>query len=309
MNRYARQLRAHRGENAPLQAAWTAEKWPAAAEIIRYTEAGWSDSDFTAFTAMLREQYLPLITGDQGAGKNGNWTLSMIDGALGIAVVTDDHDLFDATLARWNHWVPAYFYNFAQDGSIPVLLPEGPTDWYGQTYFNAQTSGVTQETCRDLHHAQLGLAATFNAAETAFIQGVDLYTASAPRLTTSLEYMARLLAGTRDPSAQAKNKKQPVPAAPAPIPEGFPGLCGGQFYTPALKATMERAYNAYAVRMHIPLPYTEQHLINDVRPYAQPVDLHDMMWETLTYGTLIPAEDTGAMPVTDDLLGTAPHLP
>jgi len=121
--------------------------------------------------------------------------------------------------------------------------------------------------------------------------------------------MAKMLAGTRDPSPPTKNQKKPVPAAQVSIPEGFPGLCDGQLYTPVLKATMERAYNAYAVRMHIPLPNTERHLINDVRPYAQPLDLHDIMWETLTYGTLIPAENTGTPPAVDDLLGTAPHLP
>jgi len=309
MNRYARALRGHRGDNAALQAAWAAEKWPAAAEIIRYSDAGWSDSDFAAFTAMLRSHYLPLISGDQGAGKNGSWTLSMIDGALGIAVVSDDHDLFETTLQRWKHWVPAYFYNFDLDGALPILLPEGPADWNGQTYFDAQTSGVTQETCLDTGAAQLGFAATFNAAETAFVQGVDLYTPMAARLTTSLEYTAKLLAGTRDSSPSASRLKKPAPAVPAPIPEGFPGLCDGQHYSPVLKATMERAYNAYGVRQRLALPNTQRHLIDDVRPYAPPLDLHNIMWETLTNGALIPADNSDASPAADDLKATPPHLP
>jgi len=316
MNHYARTLRAHGGENAPLQAAWAAEKWPAAAEIIRYSDAGWDDQDFAAFTSMLRRQYLPLITGDHGAGKNGDWTLSMIDGALGIAVVTDDHDLFDATLARWNRWVPAYFYNFALDGTQPVMLPEGPADWNGQTHFGAQTSGVTQETCRDLQHAQLGLAATFNAAETAYMQGVDLYTPMTLRLTTSLEYMSRLLAGVRQTSlkpvpSQSKVAKTAEPNPQSAIPAGFPGLCDTRFYRPVLQATMERAYNAYGIRQHVALPDTRQHLQNDVRPYALPNDndRHNVIWETLTHGTLSPAENSGIVPPADALTATPPHLP
>jgi hypothetical protein len=314
MNHYARTLRAHRGDNAPLQAAWAAEKWPAAAEIMRYSDAGWDDQDFAAFAAMLRQQYLPLITGDHGAGKNGNWTLSMIDGALGIAVVTDDHDLFDASLARWNRWVPAYFYNFALDGAQPVLLPEGPADWNGQTHFDAQTSGVTQETCRDLHHAQLGLAATFNAAETAYLQGVDLYTPMTARLTTSLEYTSRLLAGVRQTElkpapAQSENDEVADLVPQTVLPEGFAGLCDGQHYRPILKATMERAYNAYSMRQHVALPYTQQHLQHDVRPFAPPDDQHNVMWETLTHGTLIHAASTGTMSPAGELSGTRPHLP
>ena len=41
--------------------------------------------------------------------------------------------------------------------------------------FNASVSGICQETCRDLGHTQLGIAGMINGAETAFIQGVDLY--------------------------------------------------------------------------------------------------------------------------------------
>jgi len=284
MNHYAHGLRAHVGSNAPLQAAWSAEKWPAAAEIMRYTYADWSDADFAAFTKMLREQYLPLLTSGAEAGKNGNWALSMIDATLGIAVVSDDHTLFDQTLARWQRWVPAYYYSYELDGPHPVMLPEGPTDWNGQTQFDAHTSGVTQETCRDTGHVQMALAATFNAAETAYIQGEDLYTPSAVRLTVALEYLARMLEGTRNQSLKVHHA----------IPPGFPGLCDGHTYTPVLSATMERAYNAYAIRLGIALPHTRAHLEDDVRPYAPPNDRHDIIWETLTHGALLDSDLDGS---------------
>ncbi len=34
---------------------------------------------------------------------------------------------------------------------------------------------VAQETCRDMGHTQLGVAGMFDAAETAWLQGVNLY--------------------------------------------------------------------------------------------------------------------------------------
>ncbi len=289
MNRYARVLRSHTGSNAALQAAWGAEKWPAAAEIMRYTYADWSDKDFAAFTKMLREKYLPLLTNGAEAGKNGSWALSMIDGTLGIAVVSDDHALFDQTVARWQRWVPAYFYNFELDGPHPVMLPEGPADWNGQTHFDAHTSGVTQESCSDTQHVQIALAATINAAETAYIQGVDLYTPAAIRLTGSLEYLARMLQGVHN-NALSDNPKH---KAQVPIPPGFPGLCDGHAYTPVLTGTMERAYNAYAIRLGIALPHTRAHLLEDVRPYAQPNDGHNILWETLTHGALLDSAPDG----------------
>jgi hypothetical protein len=46
----------------------------------------------------------------------------------------------------------------------------------------SQVNGVSQETCRDFGHLSYGLASTFNVAETALIQGVDLYTPNADRL-------------------------------------------------------------------------------------------------------------------------------
>ncbi|WP_169741299.1 carbohydrate-binding protein [Andreprevotia chitinilytica] len=276
MNRWARDLtKGHTNSNAPLQSAWAAENWPAAAEIIRYTYSGWSSADIQTFQRMLNDQYLPYISGNNlYTGKNGNWSLSMADAMLGIAVFNNDRTTYNAAIAAWKQWVPGYIYNASLDGGKPVTFSGGPGSWNGQTVFNASTSGVSQETCRDTQHVALGMAALFNGAETAYLQGDDLYTPNKVRLTTTLEYHARMLQGVTNTSQDAK----------FPVPAGFPGLCNGQ-YTPVLKATMERGYNAYHTRMGVDLPQTWKHLVNDVRPKADPNDEHDVIWETLTHGT------------------------
>ncbi len=273
MNTYAKSLtEGHRQSNAPLQAAWTAEKWPAAAEIIRYTYDGWKPADISAFSTLLQTQYLPYLTAHHGEGKNGNWQLSMIDGMLGIAIFTEDQALYAQAIGLWQKWVPAYVYHFALDGEQPVRFAGSPRDWNGQRVFNAGTSGVTQETCRDLGHTFLGVVALTNAAETAYIQGTDLFTPAQLRLTTMLEYHARLLRGVRNKSG---NNKLEVPA-------GFDGLCDGS-YVPVLRGAFERAYNAYHVRMGVDLPETKAFLIEDMRPHAPPSDQHIVLWETLTH--------------------------
>lgn len=282
MNTYAQKVRGHTNSNAPLQAAWTSEKWPATAEIIANTGAGWSATDIAAFKKMLTTQYLPYIDALQGKGKNGNWELSMIDGMMGIAVFTEDQTLYNNAVTLWKQWVPAYFYNAAEDGGKPVSFSGGPSSggtpgWNGQTVFDTATSGVGQETCRDLAHTGLGLAATINAAETAYIQGADLYTPMKTRLTTTLEYYSRMLQGV---TATAQTGSPSVP-----VPSSFPGLCTETHtYIPVLTGTSERAYNAYHNRMGIALPQTEAHLVNEVRPHAPPTNMHNIVFETLTHG-------------------------
>ncbi|WP_186231753.1 alginate lyase family protein [Burkholderia gladioli] len=281
MNFYARNLKGgHRGANAPLQSAWAAEVWPAAAEIIRYTYSGWSASDAKAFGTMLNTQHLPYITGSNGNGGNGNWKLSMIDGMIGIAVYNDDQSLFNTATGTFRQWMSAYYYNAAKDGGAPVKFSGSPGGWNGQTVFNAQVSGVTQEACRDTQHVGLGMAATFNAAETAYIQGTDLYAVFADRLTTSLEFLSKLLHGTRNTSQTAYQ----------PVPNAYLGaLCtdvsghANQF-VPVLKGTMVRAYNAYAIRKGMSLPATKAYLLDDIIPAAEANDGHNVQWEVLTHG-------------------------
>ena len=109
-----------------------------------------------------------------------------------ILVVRWDH-----AIGMWRERVPAYFYRAEADGPAPQAVAHcgGKAYWYGQLVFNSSVNGVSQETCRDFGHLSYGLASTFNVAETALIQGVDLYTANADRLRGALEFHTGLLNG------------------------------------------------------------------------------------------------------------------
>jgi hypothetical protein len=76
MNGWSNTLKKHTGSNGPLQAGWAASVWSRAAEIIRYTDAGWNNADIYMFEDMLRNVYLPEVVA--GSDYNGNWELGTL---------------------------------------------------------------------------------------------------------------------------------------------------------------------------------------------------------------------------------------
>jgi len=261
LNAYGHNLKKYNNSNAPLQAAWGAEKWSRAAELAYHLPGvNWAASDVTAFKNMLLTVNLPLIY--DGSTSNGNWELSMIEAMIGISVFVENGTIFDHGVEYWKQRVPAYFYCYNLDGGKPNPAPRGDPSWYGQTTFNASTTGHCQETCRDEGHTSYGVAATMNAAETALIQGTDLYTSQALRLTQAMEYNAYWLQGNKVPSY----------------------VCNGTVSISNEYPTFEIGYNAFAIRQTYNLPTTYQHILDKVRTNPDPYDAHMMIYETLTHG-------------------------
>ena len=261
MNAWSAVLKDHTNTNAPLQAAWAAESFPRAAEIIRYAGAGWADADVAQFAKMLKDVYLPKLI--DGSSSNGNWELSMIEAVIHIGIFNDDRATFDKGVAMWRERVPSYVY-IASDGPTPVPPPRGTKTgaalisfWYGQSMM---MDGLSQETCRDLGHVQYGLAAMLNAAESAAIQGVDLHAEQANRIAAALEFHAKFINGAA------------VPAT----------LCTGALTAVTADPMWEIGYNAYAARLGRALPETQM-VIQAIRPTS--VD-HHMAWETLTHAEI-----------------------
>ncbi|HTA88762.1 MAG TPA: alginate lyase family protein [Polyangiaceae bacterium] len=261
MNQWASTIKAHTNSNAPLQSAWVAEVFPRAAEIIRYSNAGWAEADIDAFATMLSTVYLPEVV--NGADSNGNWELSMAEATMNIGVFTNDQDVFEQGVSLWRKRTPAYVY-LSTDGATPVPPPKGsyPGDaligyWYNQSTF---VDGLCQETCRDLGHVQYGLAALINAAETARIQGVDLVADEQKRISAALEFHAQYINGTAVPS----------------------WLCGGALNAVTPDPMWEIGYNQYATTLGLALPKTET-LVMKQRPSAAD---HHMVWETLSHGAI-----------------------
>jgi hypothetical protein len=206
-------------EGDRLELAWSGEIIVRAAELLRYTytpQMGETAFNWQAFATMLNTVYLPAFAPTTSANTaNGNWDLSMIDATMNIAVFTDNHELFQTAIGRWNDRVPAYIY-LTKDGAQPVPPPRNNMSTDSTKYANElacywtgagsigggspcstvasglkYVNGMVQETCRDSGHVALGLYALTNAAETATIQGVDLYGQQQGRIVAGLEFSAQ----------------------------------------------------------------------------------------------------------------------
>ncbi|MGW4791071.1 FG-GAP-like repeat-containing protein [Nonomuraea sp. NPDC004297] len=248
----------HTGDNAPLQTGWAGANFSRAAELIKHTYTGWTQAG--RFAGKLRSVYLPTLIAGR-PNNNGNWELIMTDAAIGIAVHLDDRASFDKAVATWQGRLPAYIY-LTTDGSIPKAPPKSTYNtkakiidyWHGQTKF---VDGLTQETCRDFFHTGWGLSAVSHVAETAAIQGVDLYAKAKHRLRYAMDLHAGLEMGGTVPS----------------------WLCGGKV-TRGLGVPPEVGYNA----LHHRLGYDD---IPDATKWIEqrrPAGVsHFLGWETLTH--------------------------
>ena len=259
MDAWSAVLTSHTNSNAPLQTGWAGSVWPRAAEIIRYTYTGWSAASIARFSAMLRNVYLPEII--NGSTSNGNWELSMMEAAVGISIFLDDHASYDRAVSKFRARVPAYIY-LASDGALPVPPPNSNDTraqlisfWQGQSTFS---EGLAQETCRDFTHTGYGISATAHIAETARIQGQDLYAEVRERLRQALGFHAKFEVGA-----------VAVPAS----------LCGGSVNL-GLGPITEVGFNALHNRLGVAMTNT-QNLTEDQRP-AGTNNLF-VAWETLTH--------------------------
>lgn len=244
----------HNYANGPVQSAWCGSVWPRAAEIIRHTYKGWSDKDIIQFQNMLRTQYLPWIM--HGDCENGNKELAMSEALINIGVFIEDRATFDLGVEIWRKRTPAYIY-LEKDGPTPIEPPGcGPAFWSNKGIMPELVNGILQETARDAHHPGMGFASISNAAETALLQGVDLYDEEGDRITAALEFTAQYL------------KPNDVPT-----PENL------KF---SLLKTWEIAFNHYKNRLGYELP-----MMTKVIPTNRPTGVdHHMVWETLTHGEM-----------------------
>lgn len=267
--------------NGPLQSAWDSVKWPRAAEIIRYGNggaAGWLPADIALFSSMLKNIYEPIIY--NGAGDNGNWELSMIEGMMGIAVFNEDAALLAHAQLFWSQRIPAYFYYFPLDGNAPAPFPRntGSTSWNGQAVFDARVNGIAQETCRDMKHTHYGISSAMAAAETDHIQGGTLYASQQARLIAGLEFSANI------DVLGLSNKGTTLPVATY-ICSADNNSTNDNTITEGEGYTFVIGYNHFHNRLGQSLPNTQQWIAQGVLPKTAPYDVgaHMTVFEPLTH--------------------------
>jgi len=239
-----------------LRAGWLGAVFAEAAEIMR-GHGGLTDVQITGLKSMFRRSFYPKL--NTASTWNGNVDLTQIQAILAIAVFNEDQAEFKLGLARLALRNPAYFYlridavetrEIAGDGGNLSHFWFKPVKW---------VDGLTQETCRDGgHHSQFGLGSALRAAEIAWNQGVDVYTANTHRYTSAMELLASQLL------------------------TGKASTCADTATTGSRYNTWEVGYNHYHNRRGMELPKTKKLIVEQIRTNSERASWN-LVYETLTH--------------------------
>jgi len=265
------------GNQSSLEGAWACSVLAPAADILSISPS-FSDTDKATIKDMFKTVCLPAML--QMSYWNGNCDLTQIDALLSVSVFLEDEASFQAGIERLDKRLPAYFYLSTDAAAVRNYGGSSEAMW---TYPNAGSSGegsaltqwidgVTQETCRDnLHHAQFAIAAALSAMETAWLQGVDLYTPHQARMTAAMELMGKQLSSG-----------------------DMQGVCANAVTTADRYNTLEIGYNHYHNRMGLALPETYKALTEYGATGSKPLrwgnQQFNMFHETLTHGDIVYAQ-------------------
>ncbi len=160
------------GGNDKLTGGTTCIQFTNAAELLRHSDAGWPQTDQDRFETWLRSVYWPLLR-DFIPAYNGNWDALIGQGLVSMGIYLDDPFIF-------NHAVH-YYLKGVGNGRMTYYVREDST---------------TQETLRDQGHEQMGIGGLAGIAETAWHQGVDLYSTADNRLLKGVEGTAKRVMAT-----------------------------------------------------------------------------------------------------------------
>jgi hypothetical protein len=247
-----------------LVAGWVGSLFGPAADIM-LGYPGWAAADIAKVRAMFERAFYPVLK--TASTWNGNVDLHQTSALMAIAVFNENEAWFNEGIARLAVRVPAYFY-LKSDGALPPSIAgdngsvtafwSNPTQWL---------DGLTQETCRDNnHHAQFGMSGALGAMETAWHQGVDVYTTYQTRMVAVMELMG--LQGTSG---------------------SMQGACTNNQTTSDVYDTWEIGYNHYKTRKGVNMPNTLAMLTTKVRLYASNPGSWNIFYETLTHANIVYA--------------------
>jgi hypothetical protein len=219
------------GRDAILMAGLGPFKMVNAAEILRYTGAGWSPEEIQRTEKHFREVIYPVIK-NFAPFANGNWDTACIKTMMAIGVFCDDREMFERALR--------YYVDGAGDGRL--------------THYIINDAGQCQESGRDQQHTQLGLAHLGDCCEIAWHQGLNLYGYDDNLLLKGFEYTAKYNLGEEVPFQETTDQTGKYHHT------RISANGRGRF-----RAVFEEIYNAYANRLKIPAPFT-QRVVEKIRP-------------------------------------------
>jgi hypothetical protein len=235
-------------DQSKLEAGWVGSLFGPAAEIM-LGYSGWQAADIEKVRAMFKRAFYPVL--NTASTWNGNVDLHQISAMMAIAVFNEDETEFNLAVTRLAARMPRYFY-LTTDATPTQDSWFSPAQWL---------NGLTQETCRDNnHHSQFGMSGAFGAMETAWHQGVDLYSTYQTRMVAVEELMAlQSFSGSMQ------------------------GACSNNAASADVYATWEIGYNHLHNRKGIAMPNTKAMIEGKVRSVNSNGGSWSIFYETLTH--------------------------
>jgi len=135
INAWSATLKTISGKDAVLMAGLGPFKIINAAEIIRYSNAGWRERDIRQAENNFREVVYPVLK-NFAPFANGNWDTAALKTVMAIAIFCNDRPMYERALL--------YYVGGDGDGAI--------------TNYIINDEGQCQESGRDQAHTQLGIA-------------------------------------------------------------------------------------------------------------------------------------------------------
>ncbi len=231
LNAWSSKLKSITGRDAVLMAGLGPFKMVNAAELLRYTGAGWSPAEIQQAEKHFREVVYPVLK-DFAPFANGNWDTAAIKTVMAIGIFCNDRAMFERALR--------YYVNGTGDGRL--------------THYIINRTGQCQESGRDQQHTQLGLAHLGDCCEMAWHQGLDLYGYEDNLLLNGFEYTAQYNLGEEVPFVETLDRTGEYHHTRIAA-KGRGGF----------RAVFEQIYHHYVNRAGLSVPYL-QRVVERIRP-------------------------------------------
>ncbi|WP_311946998.1 alginate lyase family protein [Mucilaginibacter terrae] len=223
INAWSSNLKSITGRDAVLMAGLGPFKMINAAEIIRYSNAGWNEADIIKAEKHFKEVIYPVLK-NYAPFANGNWDAAALKTVLSIAVFCNDRSMFEDALK--------YYVNGQGNGRLANYV--------------INDAGQIQESGRDQGHTQLGIGMLAECCEIAWHQGLNLYGYDNDRLLKGFEYVAKFNLGNEVPFVETLDRTGKYHHKAIARQDRGP-----------LRAVYEQVYNHYVNRMSVPAAYTQ----------------------------------------------------
>jgi len=226
-----------------------------AAEIIRYTDAGWTAAGIQNFESMLTNVFYPRLNDHSGSQYEANVGSGNTKAMMAFGVFTQNQTMFNEAID--------YYLNERCSG-LPVDI--SPT-------------GQASESGRDQQHVQLGLGNLAESCQIAAVQGsYDLYGLLSNRLLVGYEYTAKYNLGYTVPY-DASFQRCSAHGVGGPFPT-ISTSGRGRF-----RPIYELAYAHYVSTKKLSMPYTSQIIQQVVTEVGSGVNSRadNSGWGTLKY--------------------------